>query len=65
MPFKSQAQSRFIHMKANQGTPWAKKFVSDSSHSKGSVTKLPKRLGAKKRVKKLSGSNPAGVRTAR
>ncbi len=28
MPYKSQAQSRFIHWKANQGVAWAKKFVS-------------------------------------
>lgn len=59
MPFKSQQQSKFIHMKANQGSPWAKKFVADSSHAKGSVKKLPKRVGPKTRLKKISGSNPA------
>jgi hypothetical protein len=56
--FKSQQQSKFIHMKANQGVPWAQKFVADASHAKGSVKKLPKRLGPKKRIKKISGSNP-------
>lgn len=44
MPYKSEAQSRFIHAKAGEGTPWAKKFVADAQHGKGSVSKLPERL---------------------
>jgi len=58
--FKRQ-QSKFIHMQANKGVPWAKKFVADSSHAKGSVKKLPQ----KRVIKKLSGNNPLGVRTAK
>lgn len=43
MPYKSQAQSRYIHMKANEGEPWAKKFVSHSHGQK--VGKLPEKKG--------------------
>jgi hypothetical protein len=39
MPYRSQAQSRYIHMKANEGTGWAKKFVSHSHGQK--VRDLP------------------------
>jgi hypothetical protein len=37
MPYKSLAQSRFIHAKASEGKDWAKKFIS---HSHGE--KVPK-----------------------
>jgi len=46
MPYKSQAQARFVRWKAEQGTPWAKKFVGDAAGQR--LKRLPKR------VKKLS-----------
>lgn len=51
MPYESQAQSRFIHWKAGQGTPWAQKFVSDAQHGEGSVKALPKRASVLDRAK--------------
>lgn len=30
MPYRSLAQSGYIHAQASQGVPWAKKFVADS-----------------------------------
>lgn len=30
MPYESPRQSRFIHAKAAEGVPWAKKFVADA-----------------------------------
>jgi len=44
MPYKSEAQSRFIHAKANEGMGWAKKFVRHSQHGKGSVKALPEKV---------------------
>jgi hypothetical protein len=41
MPYRSQAQARYIHMKANQGVPWAEKFVHDAQHGPGSLKGLP------------------------
>lgn len=54
MPYKSKAQSRFVHSEANKGKDWAKKFIRDSQHGKGSVSGLPSRLGklAKARAKR-------------
>ena len=34
MPYRSEAQSAYIHMKASEGVPWAKKFVADSHGEK-------------------------------
>lgn len=34
MPYRSEAQSRFIHAKAAQGVAWAQKFVADAHGSK-------------------------------
>ena len=51
MPYKSEAQSRYIHMKANDGEGWAKKFVSDAQHGEGSVRALPERAARKRRLK--------------
>lgn len=48
MPFKSQAQSRYIHMKANEGEDWARKFVN---HSHGE--KVPKVEHAKPKKRSL------------
>jgi len=45
VPYESQAQSRFVHAKAGEGVPWAKKFVSDAQHGAGSVKALPARVG--------------------
>ena len=50
MPYESQAQSRFVHAKANEGEPWAKKFVADSQHGEGSVSRLPERIGKMRKV---------------
>ena len=44
MPYKSGAQSRYIHMKAGQGVGWAEKFVRDAQHGEGSVRSLPKHV---------------------
>jgi hypothetical protein len=44
MPYASLAQSRFIHAKANAGTPWARKFVADAQHGVGSLKGLPKHV---------------------
>lgn len=41
MPFESQAQSRYIHRKANLGEAWAKRFVRDAQHGKGALQGLP------------------------
>ena len=30
MPYKSKAQAAYIHIKAEQDEPWAKKFVKDA-----------------------------------
>lgn len=30
MPYRSLAQSAYIHAKASEGEPWAQKFVRDS-----------------------------------
>lgn len=49
MPYASEKQSRFIHAKAAEGVPWAKKFVSDA-HG----TTVPKRKLKAKRKKKRS-----------
>ena len=34
MPYRSEAQSRFIHAKAREGVGWAKQFVADSHGEK-------------------------------
>lgn len=34
MPYRSKAQSAYIHAKANEGVGWAKKFVADSHGKK-------------------------------
>lgn len=34
MPYRSQAQSAYIHAKANEGIGWAKQFVADSHGEK-------------------------------
>lgn len=34
MPYASEAQSRYIHMEAAKGVPWAEKFVADAHGSK-------------------------------
>lgn len=34
MPYRSIAQSNYIHMLAARGVPWAVKFVSDSHGEK-------------------------------
>lgn len=47
MPYRSQAQSGFIHAKAAEGVPWAKKFVADS-HG----TKVPKVRHVKSKIGK-------------
>ena len=44
MPYRSEAQSRFIHMKANQGMPWARKFVADAQHGPGALKGLPEHV---------------------
>jgi hypothetical protein len=44
MPYASQAQSRFVHAKANQGVPWAEQFAADAQHGAGSVKRLPKKV---------------------
>lgn len=52
MPYRSQAQSAFIHAKAAEGVGWAKQFVADSHgekvpkvrHVKAMIGK-PKRKG--------------------
>lgn len=46
MPYKSKAQSAYIHMKANEGVGWAKKFVADA-HGQN-VKALPKRKPKRK-----------------
>jgi hypothetical protein len=51
MPYESQAQSRFIHAKAGEGVPWAKKFVADAQHGAGSVKSLPARASSKRSFK--------------
>jgi hypothetical protein len=33
VPYRSQAQSAYIHAKASEGSAWAKKFVADSHGS--------------------------------
>ena len=45
MPYRSQAQSRYIHWKATQGEAWAKKFVADA-HGQ-SVGALPQHVKQK------------------
>lgn len=49
MPYESAKQSRFIHAKAAEGVPWARKFVADAHGSK-----VPKRKLKAKRKKKAS-----------
>jgi hypothetical protein len=44
VPYKSEAQSRYIHMQANRGKGWAKRFVRDAQHGEGSVKALPQRV---------------------
>ena len=34
MPYASRRQERFIHAKATEGVPWAKRFVADSHGTK-------------------------------
>jgi hypothetical protein len=46
LPYKSQAQSNYIHAKASEGEPWAKKYVADSHGSK-----VPKKVKRKRRKK--------------
>lgn len=44
MPYKSKAQARYVHMKADEGEDWAEKFVNES---KGEETKhLPDHVAA-------------------
>ena len=43
MPYQSKAQAAYVHAKAAEGVPWAKKFVAHSHGQK--VSKLPKRAG--------------------
>jgi hypothetical protein len=49
MPYVSGAQSRFIHMKANQGVPWAAKFVADAQHGAGALKGLPEHVKRRNR----------------
>ena len=42
MPYKSQAQSAYIHMLASKGVKWAEKFTRDTHGSK-----VPKRVKAR------------------
>jgi len=37
MPYKSEAQSAYIHMLAAKGIKWAEKFVKDSHGTKVKV----------------------------
>jgi hypothetical protein len=50
MPYRSEAQSAFIHAKAAAGVPWAKKFVRDA-HG----THVPKVKHVRGRVGKKRG----------
>jgi hypothetical protein len=47
MPYKSKKQAAFIHMKAEQGAKWAKKFVKDAhgTHVKKHKAMHPKHRG--------------------
>ena len=48
MPYKSLAQSAYVHMMANRGEGWAKKFVE---HSHGE--KVPRIRHVKKKRRKV------------
>ena len=49
MPYKSLAQSAYVHMMANRGEGWAKKFVE---HSHGERVPRIEHVAKRKRVKR-------------
>lgn len=58
MPYASDKQNRFVHAKAAEGVPWAKKFVSDAH---GTHVGDPKDVAPKRRLKakrKAKGRKP-------
>lgn len=49
MPYRSQAQSAYIHAKASEGSAWAKKFVADAHGSEVPHIQHVRRIKRRKR----------------
>jgi len=53
MPYRSQAQSAFIHAKASEGVSWAEKFVRDAHGSKVPHVRHVKKKKKRKRKRRV------------